>query len=116
MDVSFDAPGVPPTPVESKFLEPSSHHAPLKTKDIETPHTWDALPRSAVLAKTLCHGQSPFTFLDAPQLLKHILGLTTEFKPGRFRLLYLWYDVGEPFAQAHRDDIALFKKSIAPTS
>jgi hypothetical protein len=46
--------------------------------------------------------------VDAPQLLKHILGLTVTQGSGGFRLLYLWYEAPGGEAQRHRAEIEEF--------
>ena len=46
--------------------------------------------------------------MDAPQLLKHILGLATKYGPKGFRMLYLWYEVPSVEAERHRLEIQHF--------
>lgn len=55
-----------------------------------------------------------FEYLDAPQLLKHILGLNyeTRFKEKGFTFLYLWYEIPSLEADKHRSEIESFKKAI----
>lgn len=52
--------------------------------------------------------------MDAPQLLKHMLGLNYEnrFKEKGFTLLYLWYEIPSMEADKHRSEIESFKKAI----
>jgi len=57
-------------------------------------------------------GKTSFTYLDAPQLLKHILGLATKFGPRGFELVYLWYDRPSAEAERHRQEIKDFKEQV----
>ena len=69
---------------------------------------WEAvgLPASQGLADALQHGRVSSAYLNAPQLLKHALGLATGSR--RFGLLYLWYDVDGPVAETHAAELADF--------
>ena len=53
-----------------------------------------------------------FEHLDAPQLIKHILGLKTQYGKKDFTLIYLWYDFASTEAEKHRQEIQAFKNSI----
>ncbi|SEK12869.1 hypothetical protein SAMN05192539_106127 [Paraburkholderia diazotrophica] len=69
------------------------------------------LPHCQSLVESIDAGTEHFTHLNAPQLLKHALGLGTQC--GRqFSLYYLYYDW--PCAQAfiHRDEIARFDANV----
>ena len=57
-------------------------------------------------------GKTSFTYLDAPQLLKHILGLTTKFGPTGFQIVYLWYELPSSEAEKHRQEIKEFKEQV----
>lgn len=59
------------------------------------------------LAGAIAAGDERFRWLDAPQLLKHALGLATR-TAGRFSLHYLYYDTGGPKGAAHRAEIGRF--------
>ena len=52
-----------------------------------------------------------FSWLDAPQLLKHILGLANKFGKD-FTLLYLWYDHPSAEAKEHHAEIATFNQHL----
>ncbi len=57
--------------------------------------------------------KSTWTYLDAPQLLKHTLGLTKTLKgKDEFALLYLWYDIDSVESHKHKNEIALFREYI----
>ena len=50
---------------------------------------------------------APFKFLDAPQLLKHALGLARE-KTGTYELYYIYFDWKCPEGKIHADEVARF--------
>ncbi len=103
--------------VESKFTELYCH-----TKQT-TPFTpayfpsgnglWAdrSLPRCQRLAERLDKGELQFHFLNAAQLLKHILGLSHD-SMRRFTLLYLWYSIPSDEARTHEDEIKTFSNEI----
>lgn len=94
--------------VESKFGEPFSArgHQGLKSAYLEDgcDPFWRGLPALRKLAKNLCPENRTYEFLDAPQLLKHILGLSRNAERG-FRLLYLYYAVPGPAGPKHADEV-----------
>lgn len=101
--------------IESKFLEPYRHpgrRAPFAEKYFPPgAGVWSAarLPR----AQALVNDKSVrWDYLDAPQLLKHLLGLRSDKSPGAVELLYLWFDTGLEDATAHRREIAHFADLI----
>ena len=53
-------------------------------------------------------------YLDAPQLVKHMLGLTIGFGPAGFDFVYLYYEVSSPEAKKHRKELEEFKKFWEP--
>ena len=97
--------------VESKYCEPFSTrtHAGLSPAYL-TPNCasfwrgWDALRG---LAEGLSPNNSEFEHLDAPQLLKHLLGLRRNSTRG-FRLLYLYNDAPGPVAAQHTVEVEQF--------
>jgi len=108
-----------PTAIECKFTEP--YRVSSKRPDYEAfkpaywadPDTWSGLPRLRALAARLNADGEIYRHLDAPQLIKHTLGLRREFGPGGFRLLYLWYDTSFAESAAHRDEVATFSEEMA---
>lgn len=52
-------------------------------------------------------------YLDAPQLLKHMLGLA---HAGIRHLIYLWYDIGLADAVEHRREVEAFAAAVAGDS
>jgi hypothetical protein len=71
------------------------------------------LPRCQRLAEAMRDGQTAFEYLDAPQLLKHALGMATS-KGSRFSLSYLYYDWDVPQAQQHREELDEFADLVDP--
>ena len=104
-----------PIAIESKFTEPYGAGT-KKLKDIysQESHVWDPLTECGELAKRLVAGKEKFEYLDAPQLLKHILGILTDYGAGNFILIYLWYKVDGGEAQEHEQELARFKELVTP--
>lgn len=101
--------------IESKFLESyrnPAKHAVLSEKYFPSGRgVWSAarLPR----AQALVNDKSiRWNYLDASQLLKHLLGLRCDTSPGEVELLYLWYDTGLGDAIAHRMEISRFAEAV----
>ena len=63
------------------------------------------------LAECIRAREKHFRYLDAPQLLKHALGLATAGAP--FVLYYLYYDVDGREAAHHRAEIREFEAAIS---
>jgi hypothetical protein len=103
--------------IESKFTEPyykaKSKALPFKNKYFPNDRKlWLelGLPKCEQLSMDIQTGQKTFNMLDAPQLLKHILGLQKSVdKP---RLLYLWYKVPGNESKIHQEEVTLFTNSI----
>ncbi len=98
LDVEFSGNKLKPLAIESKFTEPYHRHTKrtIKDKYLNVPGLWARLPRCGKLVKHIREeeqARTSFTYLDVPQLLKHILGLAYAFGPTGFELLYLWYEV-----------------------
>jgi hypothetical protein len=100
--------------IESKFVEP------YRGKD------YDLLPKyfppglgywsnaGLLRAQSLANEiRGRWKYLDAPQLLKHMLGLRSEQPESVVQLIYLWYDTGFDDAKAHREEVERFTDSIA---
>jgi len=96
--------------VESKFTEPysSRKHKGIKQIYIDNTSFWNGLPNLYELAKGICPNNNKFQYLDAAQLIKHILGLKKKHNKASFRLLYLWYDVIGKDGFEHRKEIEQF--------
>lgn len=119
LDVEFHGTGdTRPIAIESKFTELYHRRTKRGIRDRYITHRglWAELPGCERLARHIWEEQKSetrFPHLDAPQLLKHILGLTTEYGPGGFELLYLWYDFPSPEANRHRQEIREFKEYLS---
>lgn len=104
--------------IESKFTEWMSakphRHAAFKPKyfPADAPLWFGRkLPKAQQLAEDLQHERRHFTYLDAPQLLKHTLGLKSQDFAGS-SLLYLYFDAVGPEAEEHRREITRFQQQL----
>lgn len=102
--------------IESKFTEPFGKKASGSFKSKYFPGgcgIWRSygLSQSAELAEAIQDGRERFLRLDAPQLLKHALGLQVNH-PGCFTLCYLYADGDGEEAAAHRAEIRRFGAGI----
>jgi hypothetical protein len=96
--------------IESKFTEPyaSGKHTGIDKKYIDDASFWNGLSNLYELAQKICPDNNKFHYLDAAQLIKHILGLKNKHKKSGFQLLYLWYDVVGQDGAGHRKEIEQF--------
>lgn len=69
------------------------------------------LRASQHLAEELHSGRIQFRYLDAPQLLKHALGLATQH-PGSFELYYLFFDCPGLETEVHRAEVCRFAELV----
>lgn len=103
--------------VESKFTEPytrAKQAVPFKPKYLPGRNgLWHdrALPQCQRVAERLHRGELQFQYLNAPQLLKHVLDLAQP-SVGDFILLYLWYAVPSDEARQHGEEIKAFADEI----
>jgi hypothetical protein len=105
--------------IESKFTEwlsPRSRRVdPFKAKYFPAEaKLWQdrKLSNCQELAEALQRRAHAYRYLNAPQLLKHALGLGTT-TAGRFSLLYLYYEGTGDAASTHRQEIADFSQRLA---
>jgi hypothetical protein len=63
------------------------------------------------LAREINDGLKSYEYLDAPQLLKHILGLQNSGAPS-WALVYVWYDAEGEVGEKHRAELAQFGERI----
>jgi hypothetical protein len=98
--------------IESKFAEPfrSSEAALAAAYYPEGVGHWEGagLQRAQAIALEL---RPRWRALDAPQLLKHMLGIASETSTAA-TLVYLWYDSEFDDARRHRDEVAAFEASV----
>jgi hypothetical protein len=104
--------------IESKFTEwmgPKSgnkaHFRPAYFLGSKRPWGEIGLPNCQSLAERIKTGAERFRHLDAPQLLKHALGLATGL-PDRFSLYYLYYDVPGSESALHRTEVKRFADQV----
>jgi hypothetical protein len=98
--------------IESKFSEPyNKGHKGIGQKYIDNASFWNGLSNLYELAKEICPDNNKFRYLDAAQLIKHILGLKKNRNKSDFRLLYLWYDVIGQDGAEHRKEIEQFAET-----
>lgn len=102
--------------IESKFLEPYGREpsdVPFQDSYFSENRIWEDLPKCRILAGKLSQDPGFYRYLDAPQLIKHLLGLSRN--RGRdFQLMYLWYDVGGAEAGRHREEAMDFRRHLDP--
>lgn len=118
LDVEFHgAEGMKPVAIESKFTE--LYHRKtrriIKERYLNYKGLWSQLPGCERLVRRIHDeemGETSFSYLDAPQLLKHILGLATKFGPRGFELVYLWYELPSSEVETHRQEIKDFKEQV----
>lgn len=104
--------------IESKFTEwltpkpPTKEHFKPKYFPGNKP-LWGAWghDRCQKLAMLISSGQTPYRYLDAPQLLKHALGLACT--GSEFELMYIYFDVPGPESELHKSEIEDFAGRIA---
>jgi len=103
--------------IESKFTEIYHRHTKRELRDayVQKPGLWAGLPKCESLAN-LIHSENGrktrFSYLDAPQLLKHILGLKSQPGAKPFKLIYLWYEYPSKEAEQHRLEIERFSNCL----
>lgn len=110
IDVALGLTGGHVVGIESKFSEwltpGTGGKEPFKPKYFPSGQKlWESngLAASQELAARINGGEIQFRYLDAPQLLKHALGLSTQLDD-RFSLYYVYLDwPGEESAEHHRE-------------
>lgn len=115
LDIEFCGESMIPLAIESKFTEPFGRKTKYDISDayFRYPEIWKELPECRELLKGIySEKKSGFTYLDAPQLIKHILGLNKRFGSKSYKLLYLWYYVPSEEANTHKKEIARFSQIV----
>ena len=104
--------------IESKFTEwltpKSASRPPFKEKYFPLgTGVWDkvGLINTQRLAASIYSKAVTFRHLDAPQLIKHALGLATHLGT-KFRLFYIYYDCSGDEAAVHKSEIAAFSERV----
>jgi hypothetical protein len=117
LDVVFDydVPGVcKAVAVESKFNEPYGgwEKKGLKTVYLDHPEFWSDLPNLHEIARQVSPDDTRYVHLDAPQLIKHTLGLKAAYGKRGFRLVYLHYDVPGRQGVKHAEEVDEFARCL----
>lgn len=73
--------------------------------------TLKGLPKCQDLAFDIYNRNLSFEYLDAPQLLKHALGLSTHLGV-QFSLYYLYYDYSGPESTRHQLELVQFTERV----
>ena len=102
------------TAIECKFDEPYGGRKKKGLNPVYLEHDefWTDLPNLRELADQLPPENTRFGFLDAPQLVKHVLGLKRAYGKRGFRLVYLWYNVPGTEAVRHAAEVAEFSEFL----
>jgi hypothetical protein len=116
LDLELNAKRAMPIAIEAKFTEPYSGK-PTRLKkayiaDDVIDKIWGGLEKCRELAERFTE-EVPFQYLDAPQLLKHIVGLCNSYGEGNFVLVYLWYDTYTGESEKHVAEIEDFANGIS---
>lgn len=100
--------------VECKFSEAygSYKHSGIDPKYLNIESIWKDISNTHDLAMKISPDDQEFSHLHPAQLIKHILGLKSEYGKTAFRLLYLWYDVLGDEGYQHRNEINRFKEIV----
>jgi len=106
--------GLKATAIESKFNEPYGNWPREGLCEVYLQHEelWSDLPNLRRLAEELSPENTQFVALDAPQLIKHVLGLKRAYGVKGFRLLYLWYDAPGREVVQHAEEIEEFTEIL----
>lgn len=115
VDVEFRDEGLKPVAIEAKFTEVyGKSRKSLKEIYVRSNGVWGNYSGCQSLANCIVTGNKVFRYFDAPQLLKHILGLKTEYGERGFELLYLWYKQDGEAASKHENELARFEEYVVP--
>lgn len=119
VDAALELDGGRVLAVESKFSESyggarrKEPFRPSYFKDGRRLWADRGLEGCQVLAEGLRDGRIRFALVDAPQLLKHLLGLAHSVdRP--WELVYLWFDPGGRVGRAHRAEADAFIQDVDP--
>jgi len=116
LDLLLEAEGQAVAAVECKFAEPYSYKqaaVPFRVSYFRQGRSYwmeQGLPACQRLVEALRDGATRFTRLDAPQLLKHALGLRIASPTAE--LLLVWYDTGDAKADTLRGEITKFGELV----
>lgn len=117
LDVVLTTSGGTLVGIESKFTEwmtaKKGQAARLAPYFRKQPSLWETagLARCARLASEIHSSTQTFAYLDAPQLLKHGLGLRCAGVPS-WVLFYIWYDASGDASRRHAEELDRFTQLV----
>jgi hypothetical protein len=118
LDVALESSNGHIVGVESKFSEwltpKSRSKGPFKSKYFQgSIGLWESkgLSKTQKLAEAINCREEVFRYLDAPQLLKHVLGMATRLG-SQFSLYYIYFDQQGPESDVHRREIERFDSLV----
>jgi hypothetical protein len=95
LDVCFEYSDNSVVAIESKYTEPYGIRNGKKIflqKYFDDKNIWNELPNLFELANMINKNETQFEYLDAPQLIKHILGLQNVIKnKDKYKLIYIYF-------------------------
>lgn len=113
----FGVEDILPLAIESKYLESyeekDKKKIPFKEAYFTVKDMWDGYEKCRKLAQEINDEHDLFRYFDAPQILKHMLGLYHSYGKHKFVLMYLWYKIDSQEAENHEQEIDFFKGRIA---
>jgi hypothetical protein len=98
--------------IESKYTEPYQRKRKTLKPAYAQENIWGNLIGCERLANAIVDGKEVFQYLDAPQLLKHIMGLKTDYGERGFELVYQWFNYPSEESDNHAREIKTFGKYV----
>lgn len=92
--------------MQASYFSPAADGSLWKKRHLSSCHA---------MAESLRGGTNVFRYLDAPQLLKHVLGLAraADAVARPFHLLYLYWDASGDEGDTHREEIVAFAGAVS---
>jgi len=102
--------------IECKFTEPytSGNKNQFSDSYFRNDAIWNGICDLRGTAQLIKNGEAEFNYLDAGQLVKHIVGLNKKLKDkSKYKLLYMYYPaVGTEPENAHEIELMGFEKMV----
>jgi hypothetical protein len=119
LDIEFSGKQTKPFAIEAKFSEPyrttTQRNDTNLYKYLIKESLWEGLRGCQEIAREILAqegGKTKWEYLDAPQLIKHILGLSYKYKSSGFTLQYLWFDCGTEEVKEFIREILTFRDCV----
>ncbi len=119
LDIEFIGEQGKPFAIEAKFTEPyrvtTQRNKTNLEKYLTQDNVWYKNGGCKKLANDIVKEEGKLTswkHLDAPQLVKHTLGLSCCYQPGGFTLMYLWFDCATEESRELEREISIFKNMV----